>query len=60
MQQHFGGMQRNKKRREWEMEKKYQKYSGTIKQLRLQMNSLIPFLKTVGMKLKAMLFSTEL
>ena len=42
------------------MEKKYQKYSGTIKQLRLQMNSLIPFLKTVGMKLKGMLFSTEL
>ena len=56
MQLRFGGMQRNKEKKG--MGNGYKKYSGTIKQLRLQTNSSIPFLKAVGMKLKAMLCIT--
>ena len=58
MQQHFGGMQRNKEKKGIGSRKKIRNGLEKLNDSDLQTNSLIPFLKAVVIKMKAMLFST--
>ena len=57
MQQHFGGMQRNKEKGMGNGRGK-KKVLEKLNGLGLQTNSLILFLKAAVMKMKAMLIST--